>query len=36
MVGTIKFEARVKELVENFPDLMALVEPLLVVRRQLL
>src|SRR6516162_453991 len=35
MVGTIKFEARVKELVENFPDLMALVEPLLVVRRVL-
>jgi transposase len=35
MVGTIKFEARVKELVENFPDLMASVEPLLVVRRVL-
>jgi transposase len=35
MVGTIKFEARVKELVENFPDLAALVEPLLVVRRVL-
>ena len=35
MVGTIKFEARVKELIENFPDLAALVEPLLVVRRVL-
>jgi hypothetical protein len=31
VVGTVKFEARVKELVENFPDLVALVEPLLVV-----
>jgi len=35
VVGTVKFEARVKELVENFPDLVALVEPLLVVRRVL-
>ena len=35
MVGTIKFEARIKELIENFPDLAALVEPLLVVRRVL-
>ena len=35
MVGTIKFEARVKDLVESFPDLAALVEPLLVVRRVL-
>jgi transposase len=35
VVGAVKFEARVKELVENFPDLMALVEPLLVVRRVL-
>ncbi len=34
-VGTVKFEARIKELVENFPDLVALVEPLLVVRRVL-
>jgi transposase len=34
-VGTIKFEARIKELIENFPDLAALVEPLLVVRRVL-
>jgi transposase len=32
VVGTVKFEARVKELVENFPDLVALVEPLLVRR----
>jgi transposase len=33
MVGTVKFEARIKELVENQPDLAALVEPLLIVRR---
>jgi transposase len=30
-----KFEARIKELVENLPDLALLVEPLLVVRRVL-
>jgi transposase len=35
MVGKVKFEARIKELVENFPDLAELVEPLLVVRRVL-
>jgi transposase len=35
MVGTVKFEARIKELVENLPDLAALVEPLLLVRRVL-
>jgi transposase len=35
MVGTVKFEARIKELVENLPDLGLLVEPLLVVRRVL-
>src|SRR5882757_11507187 len=35
MVGTVKFEARINELVENFPDLAVLVEPLLVVRRAL-
>ena len=35
VVGTVKFEARVKELVENLPDLAVLVEPLLVVRRVL-
>jgi transposase len=34
-VGTVKFEARIKELVEDLPDLAALVEPLLVVRRVL-
>ena len=34
-VGAVKFEARIKELVENLPDLAALVEPLLVVRRVL-
>ena len=29
MVGTLRFEARIRELVENLPDLAALVEPLL-------
>ena len=33
--GKVKFEARIKELVESFPDLAVLVEPLLVVRRVL-
>src|SRR5262245_50494124 len=35
VVGTAKFEARIRELVENLPDLAVLVEPLLVVRRVL-
>jgi transposase len=35
VVGKVKFEARIKELVENLPDLAELVEPLLVVRRVL-
>ena len=35
MVGKVKFEARIKELVENQHDLAELVEPLLVVRRAL-
>jgi transposase len=35
MVGTVKFEARIKALVENLPDLAVLVEPLLIVRRAL-
>ena len=35
VVGTVKFEARIKELVEDVPDLAVLVEPLLVVRRVL-
>src|ERR1700693_2788925 len=35
MVGTVRFEARIKELVENLPDLAALIEPLLIVRRTL-
>jgi transposase len=35
VVGKVKFEGRIKELVENFPDLAVLVEPLLVVRRVL-
>jgi transposase len=35
VVGTVKFEARIKELVENLPDLAVLVEPLLIVRRVL-
>src|SRR5262245_63211938 len=35
MVGKVRFEERIKELVKNLPDLAALVEPLLVVRRVL-
>jgi len=35
MVGNVKFEGRIKELVENLPDLAILVEPLLIVRRVL-
>ena len=35
IVGTAKFEVRIKELVENLPDLAILVEPLLIVRRVL-
>jgi transposase len=35
VVGKVKFESRIKELVENLPDLVVLVEPLLVVRRVL-
>jgi transposase len=34
-VGAAKFEARIKKLVENLPDLIVLVEPLLIVRRAL-
>src|SRR5262249_54487015 len=33
MIGTMKFEARFRELVERLPDLAVLVEPLLIVRR---
>ena len=35
MVGKVNFEVRIRELVENLPDLAVLVEPLLVVRRVL-
>jgi transposase len=35
VVGRLKFEARIKELVETLPDLAVLVEPLLIVRRVL-
>jgi hypothetical protein len=35
VVGMVRFEARIKELVENLPDLAVLVEPLLIVRRTL-
>ena len=35
IVGAVKFEARIRELAENLPDLAALVEPLLIVRRVL-
>jgi transposase len=34
-VGTVKFEARVRELVENLPDVAEWVEPLLIVRQVL-
>ena len=34
-IGKVKFEARIKELVENQPDLAELVEPLLIVLRAL-
>src|SRR5213079_537591 len=35
MVGKVRFEARIQELVESLPDMAALVEPLLIVRRAL-
>jgi transposase len=35
VVGATRFEARIRELVENLPDLATLVEPLLIVRRVL-
>src|SRR6187399_2742696 len=35
MVGKAKFEARIRALVENLPDLAVLVEPMLIVRRTL-
>ena len=35
VVGKVKFEARIRELVENLPDLAVLVEPMLIVRRTL-
>ena len=35
IVGKMKFEARVEELVESLPDLAGLVGPLLIVRRAL-
>jgi transposase len=35
VVGTVRFEARIRELVETIPDLAVLVESLLVVRRAL-
>jgi transposase len=34
MVGTVKFEARIRELVADHPDLAAIVEPLLIARRK--
>ena len=33
MIGTVKFETRIRELVQNLPDLAVLAEPLLIVRR---
>ena len=35
VVGKVRFEARIRELVANYPDIAALVEPLLIVRRTL-
>jgi transposase len=35
VVGALKFEARIRGLVENLPDLAELIEPLLIVRRTL-
>jgi len=35
MVGKVRLEGRIQELVETMPDLPLLVEPLLVVRRAL-
>src|SRR5437773_8500597 len=35
MAGATKFEGRIKELIERFPDLTVLVEPMLIVRRVL-
>jgi transposase len=35
VVGAARFEARIRELVEDLPDLAVLIEPLLVVRRVL-
>src|SRR4029077_2113071 len=35
MVGKVRFEARIRELVENLPDLAVVVEPMLIVRRTL-
>jgi transposase len=32
IVGRVKFDKRIKELVEDLPDLVGLVEPLLLVR----
>jgi transposase len=34
-VGAVKFEARIKELIADIPDLAGMVEPLLIVRRVL-
>jgi transposase len=33
VIGTVKFETRIRELVANLPDLAVLVDPLLIVRR---
>src|SRR5213596_2454319 len=35
MVGTVEFEARIRELVADHPDLAAILEPLLIARRVL-
>jgi transposase len=35
MVGTVKFEARIRELVADHSDLVAIIEPLLIARKVL-
>ena len=35
MVGTIKFEARIREVVADHPDLVAIVDQLLIARKVL-
>jgi transposase len=34
-VGTVRFEARIRELIESMPDLIDIIQPLLQARREL-